>query len=147
MHAPSQAPNSARALQADINITPLIDIVLVLLIVFIVMVPVLTRKHDAALPAEGKGVPSATPVVLTVLKGGGLQLQQEPLEAEALVARLAEALGRLPADDRKVFVKVDPDQPFQRTVDALDLVRRASDKVKRGGDPDAVAAVAVVKPA
>ncbi len=135
----------ARALHADINITPLIDIVLVLLIVFIVMVPVLARKHDAALPRDGKGAAPGTPLVLTVLKGGGLQLQQEPLEAEALVARLAEALRRQPADGRKVFVKVDGDQPFQRTVDALDLVRQASDKVKREGDPDAVAAVSVAK--
>jgi biopolymer transport protein ExbD len=141
-----QAPTHARALQADINITPLIDIVLVLLIVFIVMVPVLTRKHDAALPADGRGGARTTPLVLTVLKGGGLQLQQEPLEAEALVTRLAEALGRAAAAERKVFVKVDADQPFQRTVDALDLVRRASDRVKRAGEPDAVAAVSVLKP-
>ncbi len=140
------APTTARALQADINITPLIDIVLVLLIVFIVMVPVLTRKHDAALARDGKGAAPGTPLVLTVLKSGGLQLQQEALDAEALVARLAGALGRLPAEDRKVFVKVDADQPFQRTVDALDLVRRASDRVKREGEPDAVAAVSVLKP-
>ena len=139
------ARTHARALQADINITPLIDIVLVLLIVFIVMVPVLARKHDAALVRDGKGTPTGTPAVLTVLKGGGLQLQQEPMDAEALVARLSEALGRLRAEDRKVFVKVDADQPFQRTVDALDLVRRASEKVKREGDPDAVAAVTVLK--
>ncbi len=139
------ASGPARALQADINITPLIDIVLVLLIVFIVMVPVLTRKHDAALPREGGGAAPGTPLVLTVLKGGGLQLQQEPLEAEALVSRLAEALARQPADGRKVFVKVDGDQPFQRTVVALDLVRRASDRVKRDGEPDAVAAVSVAK--
>lgn len=140
------APTTARALQADINITPLIDIVLVLLIVFIVMVPVLTRKHDAALARDGKGAAPGTPLVLTVLKSGGLQLQQEALDAETLVARLAGALGRLPAEDRKVFVKVDADQPFQRTVDALDLVRRASDRVKREGEPDAVAAVSVLKP-
>ncbi|MFN8012441.1 MAG: biopolymer transporter ExbD [Holophagaceae bacterium] len=135
----------ARALRRDINVTPLVDIVLVLLIVFIVMVPVLTRKHDAALPREGEGAAPGAPLVLTVLKGGGLKLQREPLEAEALVARLAEALRRQPADGRKVFVKVDGDQPFQRTVDALDLVRRASDKVKREGDPDAVAAVSLAK--
>ncbi len=135
----------ARGPRRDINITPLIDIVLVLLIVFIVMVPVLARKHDAALASEGKGAPG-TPLVLTVLKAGGFQLQQEPLEAQALVVRLGEAFGRLPADRRKVFVKVDPDQPFQRTVDALDLVRQASDRVKREGEPDAMAAVAVLKP-
>lgn len=141
MHAPS----TARALQADINITPLIDIVLVLLIVFIVMVPVLTRQHPVSISGAGKGEVRGTPLVLTVRPDGGVQLQQETLEAEALVARLAEALGRIPAGERKVHVKVDADQPFQRTVDALDLVRRASDRIKRDGDPDAVAAVSVLK--
>jgi biopolymer transport protein ExbD len=141
-----QATGSARSLKSEINITPLIDIVLVLLIVFIVMVPVLTRQHPAALPAaDGAGLqPEA--LVVTVRKDGGLRLQQEDLGAEALVARLAEALARQDGQGRKVFVKVDGEQPFQRTVDALDLVRAASDRARRPGDGDAVVAITVVKP-
>jgi biopolymer transport protein ExbD len=144
-----QAFGPQRSLKSDINITPLIDIVLVLLIVFIVMVPVLTRQHPVSIPSREGGKargPEPTPLVLTVLKDGGLKLQQESLGAEALVDRLAEALGRQDGQSRKVFVKVDGDQCFQRTVDALDLVRRASDRVKRGEDLDAAAALSIQKP-
>lgn len=140
------AAGSARSLKSEINITPLIDIVLVLLIVFIVMVPVLTRQHPAALPGSGGAGVQPEALVVTVLKGGGLRLQQEDLGAEALVGRLAEALARQDGQGRKVFVKVDGDQPFQRTVQALDLVRAASDRIKRPGDGDAVAAITVLKP-
>ena len=140
------ATGSARSLKSEINITPLIDIVLVLLIVFIVMVPVLTRQHPVALPADGGASPQSEALVVTVRKDGGLRLQQEDLGAEALVARLSEALARQDGQGRKVFVKVDGDQPFQRTVEALDLVRAASDRARRPGDEDAVAAITVVKP-
>ncbi len=140
------ATGSARSLKSEINITPLIDIVLVLLIVFIVMVPVLTRQHPAALPAAGGAGLQTEALVVTVRKDGGLRLQQEDLGAEALVARLSEALARQDGQGRKVFVKVDGDQPFQRTVEALDLVRAASDRARRPGDADAVAAITVVKP-
>ena len=141
------AATPARALRSEINITPLIDIVLVLLIVFIVMVPVLTRQHPVALPALGGERPApGVPLVLTVLKGGGLRLQQEDLDEATLLDRLSEALARQDGRERKVFVKVDGEQPFQRTVHALDLVRAASDRVRRPGDGDATVAISVSKP-
>lgn len=141
-----QTAGPARALKSEINITPLIDIVLVLLIVFIVMVPVLTRQFPVALPAPGGGPAPGVPLVLTVLKGGGLRLQQEDLDEATLLSRLSEALARQDGQERMVIVKVDGEQPFQRTVHALDLVRAASDRVRRPGDGDATVAISVLKP-
>jgi biopolymer transport protein ExbD len=128
----------ARALRSDINITPLIDIVLVLLIVFIVLVPVLDHAHKAVLPTASRPDSSAAmPLVLTLLPGGAMQLQQETLQAEPLVARLAESFAGMDGKARKVVLKVDGRRPFRDTVHAMDLVRTASDRVKRPGDDDA----------
>lgn len=128
----------ASALRSDINITPLIDIVLVLLIVFIVLVPVLARHHPVVLAASGDGRPvSRTPLVLTLLPGGTMRLQQEELGPEALVARLAEALAGRDAKSRKVVLQVDGGLPFQATVRAMDLVRAASDRAMAPADEPA----------
>jgi biopolymer transport protein ExbD len=134
----------ARALRADINITPLIDIVLVLLIVFIVLVPVLARQHPAVLPS-GAGAGAGLPLVLTLLPGGAMRLQQEELGPEALVAKLAAAFAGMDGKARKVVLAVDSERPFQETVRALDLVRAASDRCKRPGDDDARVAVVARK--
>lgn len=112
--------------KSDINITPLIDIVLVLLIIFIVMVPSLSRAAQASLPQTGGEGGKVLPVVVTLDGDGRLHLQQEALGAAELRGRLAEALSLQPAGRRRVFLKVHPDLPHQQAVWALDQIRAAA---------------------
>ncbi len=114
--------------KSDINITPLIDIVLVLLIIFIVMVPALGKVTKAVLPrpaeAPEKGTP--TPLVVSLDGAGNLYLQQEQVSWESLPERLAPVLMLQPLNGRKVFLKVDGELSQAYAVRAMDLIRVGS---------------------
>jgi biopolymer transport protein ExbD len=119
--------------KSDINITPLIDIVLVLLIVFIVLVPCLspslsvvvpqiTRRHDPGIDL---------PVVVTLDHDGKLFLQREEVAGTSLSDRLVPVVLLQPLGLRKIFLKVDGDLPHQQAVNVLDQIRVASDRARR----------------
>lgn len=119
---------------SDINVTPLIDIVLVLLIIFIVMVPSLMKAHAIGVPRIVDVAPAGQPQISLVIRldaAGRLFLQQEEMALGQLAERLAEPLLRQPLNLRKVFVKLDGELPQQRAVAVLDEVRKASELAKR----------------
>ena len=118
---------------SDINVTPLIDIVLVLLIVFIVMVPGLT-KADNVMPPEIKVTPpdpNPPPVVvITVEKDSSYLLQQDKVDLKTLRENLYDSIKLMRIDDRKVVLKVDGEAAFQGAVNALDTIRGAATQVR-----------------
>ena len=141
-----------RRAKSEINVTPLIDIVLVLLIIFIVMVPSLSRVAQASLPRPTGEAGKGLPLVVSLDAEGQLRLQQEVLPLAELHARLAEALSLQPAGQRRVFLKVHPDLAHQHAVWALDQIRRATQEAKArtlarhgqdGGDVKVVVAARV----
>lgn len=123
--------------KSDINVTPLIDIVLVLLIVFIVMVPGLTKAASVIVPqvitttTPPKVDESNPPVVISVTQDGKFMLQSKEIEVATLADELVPVIKLMPLDGRKVFLKVDEDMRFQLAVDVLDQVRIASERVKK----------------
>jgi biopolymer transport protein ExbD len=121
--------------KSDINVTPLIDIVLVLLIVFIVMVPGLSKAMKVVVPQV---VQTATPpkpdpnnILIQVDQEGNMTLQQDKIDLQGLRERIPEAVMLQPLNYRKVFLKVDEDVKFQVMVDVLDSIRFASDQAKK----------------
>lgn len=129
-------PNKGGA-KSDINVTPLIDIVLVLLIVFIVMVPGLTHAHKAAIPQvvetanPPKPDPNNVPVVVTVDKDGKYFLQQNKVELPELADKLIDPIMKQTYGERKVILKVEEDIPFHYAVSAMDQIRKASDLARK----------------
>lgn len=116
--------------RSDINMAPLVDIVLVLLIVFIVLVPGMVRVAPVAVPRQdGKG--TEVPLVVTLGADGRWRLQAAETTPEQLAEVLAEAVQRQPMGFRKVFLRVHPELPHQRVVAALDAIRVASERAKR----------------
>lgn len=115
--------------KSDINITPLIDIVLVLLIIFIVMVPTLSKVSKAALPTITDGPPAkgSIPLVVSLDAEGKLYLQQEEVPWAELPERLVAPLLLQPVGHRKVFLKVDGSLPHGHAVRAMDVIRVGSD--------------------
>lgn len=113
-----------------INMAPLVDIVLVLLIVFIVLVPGMVRAAKVAVPSADSGTPT-TPLVVTLEASGAWRLQAEEMAPEALVEALGRAVQLQPMEHRRVFLKVHPALPHQRVVAALDAIRRAGERAKR----------------
>jgi biopolymer transport protein ExbD len=121
--------------KTDINVTPLIDIVLVLLIVFIVMVPGLSKAMKVVVPQVVQTTtpppPDPNNILIQVDQDGTMTLQQDKIDAQGLKDKLPEAVMLQPLNYRKVFLKVDEDVRFQAMVDVLDAIRVASDLAKK----------------
>lgn len=115
--------------KGDINITPLIDIVLVLLIIFMVLTPTMLKHMTANVPkkdqSEQQDVTSA-PIVLEISAKSELSLNAEPVAADALGDKVGERLKR---DRQKVvFFKVEDDAPYGDVVKFMDIVKGAGAK-------------------
>jgi biopolymer transport protein ExbD len=113
--------------RGEINVTPLIDIVLVLLIVFMVMTPVMLKELVAKIPQQQTDntpqPPGDNPIVVELAADGTLAMAGEPLALEAL----ADAVGeRLRHDRRKVvFFRVDDRANYGRAVKVMDICKGA----------------------
>lgn len=119
---------------AEINMTPLIDIVLVLLIIFMVMTPMMLKELNANLPPSTPPPPDMNPQPVTdqqvvEVRGGGEVLLNGTVVTEAgLADKLREALGPKAENKRVVFFKLDDDAPYGRVVLTMDIARGAGAK-------------------
>jgi biopolymer transport protein TolR len=94
--------------RADINVTPLVDVVLVLLIIFMVVAPQLESGVAVALPAifnPDQGNTSMEPTTVTLTKDGLLYFEKEPMPLEALKERLVKLHADKP--DTRLVLKAD----------------------------------------
>ncbi len=108
---------------ADINITPLVDVMLVLLIIFMITAPMLHQGIEVALPqAEAEALPMRVddPLVLSVNRDGLVYVQEEPIHPSQLIERLQpliEARG-----DDTVFLKGDRELAYGVVMEVLDIL-------------------------
>lgn len=108
---------------ADINITPLVDVMLVLLIIFMITAPMLHQGIEVALPqADAEPLPMRVddPLVLSVNRDGLVYIQEEPIHPSQLIERLQpliEARG-----DDTVFLKGDRELAYGVVMEVLDIL-------------------------
>ncbi|MCP3136249.1 ExbD/TolR family protein [Pyxidicoccus xibeiensis] len=117
-------------MQSDINVTPLVDVVLVLLIIFMVVTPLLNRELAVQLPQvsetpEPPPTAADKPWVVGLTPEGRLTLNDEPVDDADYVARLKEVLDKRPRGQRHVFFKVEDRAGYGRLVTALDGAKAA----------------------
>jgi biopolymer transport protein TolR len=110
-----------------INITPLVDVVLVLLIIFMVVTPLLTRQFWVSVPkneeSAQKAPPGDEPLVLSVEPSGALKINREAVPADAARERLRRAFaGR---GDHALYVSIDDAAPYGDALRAMDMAREA----------------------
>jgi biopolymer transport protein ExbD len=121
------------SLKCDMNVTPFIDVLLVLLIIFMVIAPVTPKGLEALVPQPAPpGAASASDnirtVVISINKDKSLLINQDPITEGALQGRLEEIFKS--RQERVVFVKGDPDLEYQPVAHVIDIAHGASiDKV------------------
>ena len=135
--------DSESGLQSEINITPLVDVVLVLLIIFMVVVPLLMEGYDVNIPRtsadaaparaeESRLILSITPTACRILQppaGEGLpadcrvSLGDQKIPAAELPTRVAEILGSRPTEKRVLFLAADDRLNYEGVLRILDLAK------------------------
>ena len=142
--------NGGSSLQSEINVTPLVDVVLVLLIIFMVVVPLLLKGYDVDIPQMSANATPPTPeepqVILSIgpaacgilepPQGDGLPANcrvsfgQTEIPATELPARVAEALGGRQKDRRVLFVTADDQLNYEGILRIVDLAKSRVDNLK-----------------
>ncbi len=122
-----------RKVLSEINITPFVDVMLVLLIIFMVTAPLLQQGIDVNLPkAKGKDMPPENRINITVKKGNLIYLNDNPISMEDLMSKLS-AMKTLNPD---VFLKADKDVPYGFVVELMGEIKEAGiDKIGMVTEP------------
>jgi biopolymer transport protein TolR len=125
------AGGSDRGLTNEPNVTPMIDVLLVLLIIFMMIIPLSRKAIDVQLPdpTPTKEPPSKNndQIVLEVLPGPVFQVNKHPVEKNDLLHYLKDAYD--PRPTKIMFLKGDPDVTYQDVIFAMDQARGAGVKV------------------
>ena len=121
---PSTPPNS------EINVTPLVDVVLVLLIIFMVLTPLLEKDIEVRIPEteEVPPPPDDTPDTQLIVKldpAGAYTINTEPVSEADYVSRLKRMLGAKKKEDRIVFFVADDKANYGKLVAAFDGAKQA----------------------
>jgi biopolymer transport protein TolR len=113
------------SLPAEINVTPFVDVMLVLLIVFMVAAPLMTVGVPINLPRStaGQAVQPAEPIVVSLDAEGGVWLDREAVPAALLAERLRPLAAAAP--DRQVLLRADRELPYGAVMGALGGVAAA----------------------
>lgn len=112
-----------RGMITDINVTPLVDIMLVLLIIFMLTANLIARQSlEIDLPKASQGTtPPASPLAILLLRDGTLRLSGAPVTAQALREAVRQAVGANPAV--QAVIAADQSVSHGRVVWVLDLIR------------------------
>ncbi len=110
---------------AEINVTPFVDVMLVLLIVFMVTAPLLTVGVPVDLPKTRAQALSQDrePLSVTIRKNGRIYLQNSPIAEDDLVARLEAIAGN--GYDQRIFVRGDKDVDYGRVMEVMARISAA----------------------
>ena len=121
----------SKSVRSDINVTPLVDVVLVLLIIFMVLTPSTLKHLDATVPKKADETaappPTEAPILVEYTAKRELTVNGEPVQPDALPAALAARLR----DDRQkvVFFKAEDQAAYGEVVRLMDVARGSGAKV------------------
>lgn len=110
---------------SDINMTPLIDVMLVLVVIFIITAPLLASSIKLDLPKTNAAKPNEAPkfVLLVVDKSGQAFLNDKPLATAELAQQLAQTAKQNP--DTELQLRADESVPYGRVVEVMGVAQKA----------------------
>ena len=110
---------------SDINMTPLIDVMLVLLVIFMITAPLMTSSLKLDLPKTDAAQPSDAPQFISVAidPAGKLYFGEEALDAVAFEARVVDAAKKNPQTE--VQLRADQSVPYGRVAELIGVVQKA----------------------
>ncbi|MBI5198443.1 MAG: protein TolR [Nitrospirae bacterium] len=110
---------------SDINVTPLVDVMLVLLIIFMVTAPLMQQGIDVNLPkAKGKELRAEEErIIVIITKGNKIYINKNFIELSELGKKLQSIYDR--RTDKEIFLKADKDVPYGFVVRAMSEIRSA----------------------
>jgi biopolymer transport protein TolR len=117
--------NDNRGIMAEINVTPLVDVMLVLLVIFMVTAPMMQQGVQVNLPkADTKAMtPAEETVVVTVDKNGKLFINKDEVPAADLRSRLSDMFAT--REKKEIFLKADAGVPYGEVVKAMADIKGA----------------------
>ena len=111
-----------RGVLSEINVTPFVDVMLVLLIIFMVTAPLLQQGIDVDLPqAKGKDLPSEERITLVIKKDGVIYMNDKSMSMSEIKQKLT-AISKL---NPNVFLKADKDVPYGFVVQVMSDIKEA----------------------
>jgi len=117
--------NTDRGTMSQINVTPLVDVMLVLLVIFMVTAPMMQQGVQVNLPkADTKGLPAPEEaVIVSINKSGEAYINSTAVRSEELRGKLAELFAK--RTKKEVFLKADKDVPYGEVVRAMADIKGA----------------------
>jgi biopolymer transport protein TolR len=114
--------NRNRDVLSEINVTPFVDVMLVLLIIFMVTAPLLQQGIDVNLPqAKGKDLPPEERIALVIKRDGIIYMNDDPVSLTEMGNKL-RAISKL---NPNVFLKADKDVPYGFVVEVMGEIKEA----------------------
>ncbi len=115
-------PDRNRRVLSEINVTPFVDVMLVLLVIFMVTAPLLQQGIDVNLPkAKGKDLPPEERITLAIKKDGAIYMNDNPVSITDMRQKL-EAISKL---NPNVFLKADKGVPYGFVVEVIGEIKDA----------------------
>jgi len=108
------------AVMSEINVTPMVDVMLVLLIIFMVAAPLLTVGVPLELPkTAAKAIPTEQeqPLTISVQADGTISIQETPVAPDQLIAKLTAIAAE--RQDDKIFLRADGGIPYEKVVQVM----------------------------
>jgi len=121
----NRSPRRKSAVMSEINVTPLVDVMLVLLIIFMVSAPLLTVGVEVDLPqAEAKSLStSEEPLVISIKKDGKIYLQDSAIKEKQLVARLTAITQN--NQDLRLYIRGDRTLDYGKVMRVMGMLNTA----------------------
>ena len=128
----SMSTGGSKGSIADINMTPMIDVLLVLLVIFMIMQPMLQKSIDVQIPEkeQQENAEPAPQIVLEIAPDGAMSVNTQPVPTAQLEEYLRGVYTGRP--DKVLFVKASGDVLYQYVIAAMDAARGAGVMVLGG---------------